>query len=207
MEFNPSHQKILLDLLRWRRDVRHFTREPVSRENLDVLRHALRLAPSVGNSRPWRVISVETPATRRKIIANHKAANQIAAGIYSDAQRQAYCALKLAALEEAPMQLAIFTDRSPGEGHGLGRQTMPESLSYSTVLAIHGLWLAARTMNLGVGWVSILDPQDVARILGAEPDWQLTAYLCIGHPSAHDDTAELERVGWQESTDREWLVR
>ena len=161
----------------------------------------------VGNSQPWRVVSVETPETRNQIIANHKAANQAAAAGYDDEKRRAYCALKLAALEEAPVQLAIFTDQSPGAGHGLGRQTMPETLPYSTILAIHGLWLAARSLNLGVGWVSILDPRQVERVLDVGPSWQLTAYLCIGHPKYSDDTPELERVGWQQGSDVAWLVK
>ena len=207
MKFASSHKDVLLDLLRWRRDVRHFTSEPVKDESLAVLKRAMTLAPSVGNSQPWRIVSVETDALRCQIIANHTSANNSATDLYDGAKREAYCGLKLAALEEAPVQLAVFTELDPDAGHGLGRQTMPETLAYSTVLAIHGLWLAARAMNLGVGWVSILDPKQVERVLDVEPSWQLTAYLCIGHPKFDDDTPELERVGWQESKDTAWLVK
>jgi len=207
MKFVSSHTNILLDLLKWRRDVRHFTAEPVSDENLAVLKRAMTMAPSVGNSQPWRIVSVETDARRRQMIANHTSANKSAAALYDGAQRATYCGLKLAALEEAPVQLAVFTEFDPGAGHGLGRQSMPETLAYSTVLAIHGLWLAARSMNLGVGWVSILDPKEVERVLGVEPSWHLTAYLCIGHPKFDDDTPELKRVGWQESKDVAWVVK
>jgi len=207
MKFISSHTDVLLDLLQWRRDVRHFTAEPVSATSLAVLKRAMTLAPSVGNSQPWRVVSVETDARRRQMIANHTSANRSAAALYDGAQRAIYCGLKLAALEEAPVQLAVFTEFDPDAGHGLGRQTMPETLAYSTVLAIHGLWLAARSMNLGVGWVSILDPKDVERVLGVEPSWHLTAYLCIGHPKYDDDTPELERVGWQESKAAAWVVK
>lgn len=207
MKFAPAHNDVLFDLLRWRRDVRHFATAPVSAENVAVLKRAMTLAPSVGNSRPWRVVSVETAAVRRQLIANHTRANATAGDLYAGEQRAAYCALKLAALEEAPVQLAVFTEVDPAAGHGLGRQSMPETLAYSTVLAIHGLWLAARAMNLGVGWVSILDPDDVARTLGVAPHWRLTAYLCIGHPQFDDDTPELERVGWQDRQDAAWLVK
>ncbi len=207
MKFDASHKDVLLDLLRWRRDVRHFTAKPVSDASLAVLKRAMSLAPSVGNSQPWRVISIESETLRHQIIANHTSANKSAADLYEGAKRAAYCALKLAALEVAPVQLAVFTEVDPSAGHGLGRHTMPETLPYSTVLAIHGLWLAARSMNLGVGWISILDPKDVERILEVSPSWALTAYLCIGHPKFVDDTPELERVGWQESIDATWLVK
>ena len=207
MQFDRSHTDVLLDLLRWRRDVRHFVGRPVDDESVAVLKCAMALAPSVGNSQPWRVIRVETTTVRDQIIANHERANNAAAAHYDDDRRRQYCALKLAALEEAPVQLAIFTEIAPNAGHGLGRQTMPETLPYSTVLAIHGLWLAARSLNLGVGWVSILDAGDVERTLAAPPTWRLTAYLCIGHPKFADDTPELERVGWQEGIDMEWPVK
>ena len=207
MEFDDRHTQMLVDLLTWRRDVRHFDTAPIENTDIALLRQAMSLAPSVGNSQPWRVVSVETAALRERIIANHDAANKAASGIYEGARLAQYCDLKLAALREAPLQLAIFTELEPVEGHGLGRQSMPETLSYSTVLAIHGLWLVARTRNLGVGWVSILDGEDVARTLGVPQSWRLTAYLCIGHPAYQDDTPELERVGWQAGVGHAWLVR
>ena len=207
MKFDPTDCDVLLNLLRWRRDVRHFTGEPVSDDNLAVLRSALGLAPSVGYSQPWRIVSVEGDGLRQHIIANHTAANETASEIYDGEQRAAYCGLKLAALQEAPVQLAVFTEVDPAAGHGLGRQTMPQTLAYSTVLAVHGLWLAARSLNLGVGWVSILDPKEVERILDVDANWHLTAYLCIGHPKFDDDTPELTRVGWQQHCETEWLVK
>jgi nitroreductase len=84
---------------------------------------------------------------------------------------------------------------------------MPETLVHSTVIAVHTLWLTARSLNLGVGWVSILDPVEVGRCLDVEPGWQLTAYLCLGYPLVDDDTPELERRGWQDRTSTPWLVR
>ncbi|HNB29047.1 MAG TPA: nitroreductase family protein, partial [Alphaproteobacteria bacterium] len=83
------------------------------------------------------------------------------------------------------------------QGAGLGRQTMPETLRYSAVLAVHTLWLAARVRGLGVGWVSILDPQAAARKLDVPQDWTLVAYLCLGWPTEEHDQPELQRLGWQ----------
>lgn len=207
MQFGKAEQDALFEILRWRRDVRHFRPDPVAPDQLDALRRVLALAPSVGNSRPWRVIEVASPDLRAAILDNFEASNASAAEGYDGDRRARYAALKLAGLREAPVHLAVFTDLDPAEGHGLGRQTMPETLAYSTVAAIHTLWLAARALNLGVGWVSILDPDGVARLLGADPGWTLTAYLCIGHPQADDDRPELERRGWQESVEAEWVVR
>jgi 5,6-dimethylbenzimidazole synthase len=76
---------------------------------------------------------------------------------------------------------------------------MPETLEYSAVLAVHTLWLAARTYGLGLGWVSILDLVKVNRALNVPPDWKLIAYLCIGYPKENNSSPELLRRGWEET--------
>lgn len=204
MELTQAHRDALRDVLHWRRDVRHFLPDPIPVETLDRLRAAMDMAPSVGNARPWRVMQVETPALRAEIIANFETANAQAGAIYDDKMRADYNALKLAGLHDAPIHLAVFTAGNPDEGHGLGRQSMPEMLSYSTVCAIHTLWLAARAENLGLGWVSILDPAAVARTLDAPGHWHLTGYLCLGKAAFDDDTPLLHRSDWQENTATEW---
>src|SRR5262249_30994660 len=98
---------------------------------------------------------------------------------------------------QAPVQLAGCADETTPAGHGLGRQTMPETLRYSVVAAIQTLWLAARAEGLGVGWVSILDPAAVHRMLDLPPHWTFIAYLCIGWPEEEHDDPELERHGWE----------
>ena len=206
MRMTERHRDALHDLLRWRRDVRHFRTDPIAQDRLDRLRDAMDLAPSVGNARPWRVLQVETPAVRAAIAANFEAANAQAASRYGDTRRAAYDRLKLAGLREAPVHLAIFTVRDPEAGHGLGRQTMPQMLGFSTVCAIHSLWLAARADNIGVGWVSILDPAAVMTTLAAPPDWDLTAYLCLGLPATVDDEPLLHRTAWQVNAPTRWEV-
>lgn len=204
MDLTQAHRDALDDVLRWRRDVRHFTTDPIPEAMLTRLKAAMDMAPSVGNARPWRILQVETPALRSAIIANFETANGDAAAIYDDAQHESYMALKLAGLRDAPVHLAVFTETLPAEGHGLGRQTMPEMLNYSTVAAIHTLWLAARAENLGVGWVSILDPNAVAKTLDAPENWDLTGYLCLGWPAFTDDKPLLHREDWQENTGTIW---
>lgn len=207
MKFTKTDTKAMLELLRWRRDVRHFESKPLPDDIIDSLMQAIALAPSVGNSRPWRIIRIKSEAVKTKIITNHGEANHTASQDYDDKERSEYQALKLAGLKEAPLQLAIFTDIDPSAGRGLGRQTMPETLTYSTVIAIHQLWLIARTLNVGVGWVSILNADGLNETLDVDPSWKLTAYLCIGYPAYDDDTPELHRTGWQENTAKEWLER
>ncbi len=206
MEMGQQHRDALRDVMEWRRDVRHFKTDPIAEDVLTRLRHAMDCAPAVGNARPWRVLQIEDAGARADMIANFEAANAKAGSIY-DAERSAkYRALKLSGMVEAPVHLTVWTDTAPAEGAGLGRQSMPEMLAYSTVTAIHSLWLAARAENVGVGWVSILDPASVKARFDVPDSWDLTGYLCLGYPAEVSDTPLLHRNGWQENTETYWEI-
>jgi 5,6-dimethylbenzimidazole synthase len=194
---DASFQAKLHDLFVWRRDERHFCTQALPDGAVDRLVAAACLAPSVGNAQPWRFVDVRCSARRAGIITNFERANAAAAGLYEGAQADAYAALKLAGLREAPVHLAVFCDESTATGHGLGRQTMPEMLRYSVVCAVHTLWLTAQAQGLGVGWVSILDPEAARKTLDVPEHWALVAYLCIGWPRKPHAVPELERRGWQ----------
>jgi len=195
------------DLIRWRRDVRRFRTTPVEEELLHTIIRFASLCPSVGYSQPWRFISVGDPNLRASIRANFAKCNEAALRSYAGEKAQLYAKLKLAGLDQAPEHLAVFCDMQTPFGQGLGRQTMPEMLEYSAVIAVHTLWLAARAHGLGVGWVSILEPSDVKRILSAPNAWKLIAYLCIGYPEEEHLDPELARHNWEQYRKPEILVR
>jgi 5,6-dimethylbenzimidazole synthase len=200
--FDDRFRAELANLIAWRRDVRRFRTDPVPQETLDGLLDLAQLAPSVGNSQPWRFIRVDSGAARQRIRENFLRCNAEALAALSGERAQLYAKLKLSGLDAAPVQLAVFCDRSVRQGHGLGIRTMPESLDYSVGGMISLLWLAARAAGLGVGWVSILDPLETARALEAPASFKLIAYLCIGWPQEEHIDPELERVRWQERTGR-----
>jgi 5,6-dimethylbenzimidazole synthase len=132
-------------LLRWRRDVRHFRPSPIADADLEALFDTAALAPSVGNAQPWRFVRVRSACLRTGLTDHVEAVNARAAAAQPDEDRRArYDSLKLHGLREAPEIVAVFSDESPIAGHTLGRATMHETLRYSTVIAIHTLWLAAR---------------------------------------------------------------
>ncbi len=207
MQFDANDAAALLRILRWRRDVRHFRPDPVDDGVLKRLRQAMELAPSVWNALPWRVLRVTDKALRAAVRADFQRCNSEAAAGYSAEKHATYVALKLAGLDIAPVQLAIFTVADPTEGHGLGRQTLPNTLQQSTATAIHTLWLAARVENIGLGIVSILDPMVMEQLFAVPQSWVFSAYLCLGHAEATDDTPLLHRLGWQENTATLWEER
>lgn len=207
MKFTSDEAQTVLEVLRWRRDCRQFRTEQIDPDVMAAIEASVDLAPSVGNSRPWRIVRVNDPEKRNAVINSFHKANEAASRAYRGDDRRDYLALKLAGLIEAPVHLAVFTDLAVSEGRGLGRQTMPETLHYSTVMAIHTLWLAARVLNIGVGWVSIIDPAAVTEALRVPESWRLTGYLCLGYPRETSDTPELHRAGWQADKASVWIDR
>ncbi|WP_170452975.1 5,6-dimethylbenzimidazole synthase [Ruegeria arenilitoris] len=184
-------------LMRLRRDVRRFRTDAVDEAVLTHCLDAFQLAPSVGLSEPWRVIRVESPEARAVALENFKAANDAALAGYSGDRAQLYSQLKLSGMQEAPVQLAVFCDDATDKGQGLGAGTMPEMRRYSVVSAITLFWLALRSHGLGLGWVSILDPDRLARDLSVPEGWRLIGYFCVGWPEESSDTPELETHGWE----------
>lgn len=189
------------ELLAWRRDVRRFKTDLVDHKLIHKLLALAAISPSVGNSQPWRFVSVEEPQRRAAVRSSFERCNAEALATYSGEQAETYARLKLAGLDDAPVHLAVYCAEHPKEGHGLGRATMPEMLRYSVVTAISTLWLAARCHGLGVGWVSILDPDDITAALEVPDDWKLVAYLCVGYPVEEHADPELVRHGWQDRID------
>lgn len=181
----------------WRRDVRRFRPDPLPDGTIERLIEIVCLSPSVGLSQPWRFVIVEDQARRHAVIADFKACNAKALHSYSGERAAHYAKLKLAGLEEAPVHLAVFAEKASEMGHGLGRMTMPETIEYSVVAAICSMWLAARAEGIGLGWVSILNPEHVNEILDVPTSWKFIGYLCLGYPQAEFDKPELERANWE----------
>ncbi len=195
--FDARFQAELDDLFRWRRDVRRFRTDALPEGLLDTLLTTADAAPSVGLSQPWRFVTIDDPARRAAVRADFAICNAVALAAQDDTRASRYAHLKLAGLERAPCHLAVFVEPDPAQGHGLGRRTMPESVAFSAVIAIHTLWLAARAHDIGLGWVSILDPDRIGAICAVPESWRFVGYLCLGFPEAESTSPELERAGWE----------
>ena len=196
-EFEPGFRDELYELMRWRRDVRHFRTTPVDEALLMRCLDAFSHAPSVGLSEPWRIVRVESAKARAAARANFEVANAEALARYDGDQADNYAKLKLAGMDRAPVQLAVFCDEATTKGHGLGAGSMPEMRRYSVVSAVTLFWLAARAEGLGLGWVSVLDPKHLCRDLDVPENWALIGYFCIGYPEGDHETPELLREGWE----------
>ncbi len=180
-----------------RRDVRgnRFINKPVSEAELDQILDAGLMAPSVGFSQPWRFVVIREPKTKQVVADIFERENTSAAKLFENERQTQYQQLKLEGITAAPVNIAVYYKQA--QGPILGQTSMPQAGEYSVVCAVQNMWLMARAMNIGIGWVSILDPLKVNRLLGADQSHKLVAYLCVGHVDAFYSQPELERLQWE----------
>ncbi|SFL90752.1 5,6-dimethylbenzimidazole synthase [Marinobacter zhejiangensis] len=205
-KFTDADQDLLVDIMLHRRDVRgnNFLADEVPDEVVSQILRAATLAPSVGYSQPWEFVMVRDPAIRRQVVADFEVENQKAEARFSGDRRNLYTRLKLEGILEAPVNIAVFY--KPSAGPVLGQTSMAEVGEYSVVCAIQNMWLMARALNVGMGWVSILNPDTVKQLLNAPPENKLVGYLCLGYVRQFFDTPELERLAWDRRKPLETVV-
>ena len=196
-EFSAAERDAVYKCIFNRRDVRgQFLPEPIPDPVLARLLNAAHHAPSVGFMQPWDFVVVRDRAIRKKVRDAFEAANVEAAGMFEDEKQKTYRRLKLEGIVEAPIGICITCDRSRTGSVVLGKTHQADMDLYSAVCAVQNLWLAARVENIGVGWVSIIRPDDLRAALGIPPSIQPIAYLCVGYVSHFLQKPELETAGW-----------
>ena len=204
--FSAAERAALYRVIESRRDVRAFRSDPIDAETLGRILGAAHHAPSVGLMQPWNFIVIRDAATKSRVKGLFQAQNAVAVANYKGDRADLYASLKLEGIEEAPLNLCVTCDRTRSGPHVLGRNTVVDTDLYSTCCAIQNLWLAARVEGVGVGWVSILDYDDLRPILGIPATVVPVAYLCIGYPREFLDEPELQRHGWATRLPLEQIV-
>ncbi|WP_298310430.1 5,6-dimethylbenzimidazole synthase [uncultured Aquimarina sp.] len=196
-KFTSEHIETLEKIILARRDVRgnRFIDTPVSQKDLDKILFAGVNAPSVGFSQPWEFVIIKDLEIRNKIKESFFEENEKAKELFKEKKADAYTLLKLEGIIESPLNIAVFY--KPSAEPTLGQTTMEEAGVYSVVCAIQNMWLMARALDIGLGWVSILDPNKIKAILNAPEDRQLIGYLCLGHVDKFYESPELERLQWE----------
>lgn len=195
--FSDEARRAVYDVLRLRRDVRHFLADrPVEDAMLERVLEAAHAAPSVGLSQPWGFVVLRAPETRTRIRESFLRCRAAEAARFPPDRREKYLSYRLEGILEAPLNVCVAVDlRARGEAI-LGTTVQPESLRASATCAVQNLWLAARAEGLGVGWVSIVEPAVLRAELSLPPGVEPVAYLCVGHPRAFRTRPMLEELEW-----------
>jgi 5,6-dimethylbenzimidazole synthase len=204
--FTQAEQTLLEEIILHRRDVRgnRFIPRSISEEALDKILFAAMNAPSVGFSQPWKFVIITEPATKEAVKGSFEKENKKAARLFENEKQQEYIRLKLEGITEAPLNMAVFY--SPSKEPVLGQSSMPEVGKYSVVCAIQNMWLMARSLNIGMGWVSILDPEKVKQILRVPEENVLIGYLCFGYTDMFYNQPELELRKWDKRKLKDHVV-
>jgi 5,6-dimethylbenzimidazole synthase len=190
-----------------RRDIRReFKAEPIPDEVLARILDAAHHAPSVGYMQPWDFIVITDHEIKKAIKSEFERANNEAAAKISGTRKEKYQSLKLEGITESPINICVTCDRNRTGEFVIGRTQNPEMDIYSTVCAVHTLWLAARAENIGVGWVSIIHNEKIQEILKIPKEIMPIAYLCVGYVTQFNDQPDLEKAGWLLRTPIESLI-
>lgn len=202
--YTPAEQAAVYRAIAERRDMRHFCGGEVPPEQLARLLGAAHQAPSVGLMQPWRFLRISDPALRQRLhelVEEERCATADALGERSDD----FMKLKVQGiLDCAEVLVAALMDGR--EAHVFGRRTLPEMDLASLSCAIQNLWLAARCEGLGMGWVSLFEPEAVRSLLEMPEGAQPAAILCLGPVEAFYPRPMLEEEGWRQGRPLEQLV-
>ncbi|WP_339463536.1 5,6-dimethylbenzimidazole synthase [Pseudomonas sp. EA_105y_Pfl2_R69] len=192
--FSPEERAAVYRAIAERRDMRHFSGGEVAPEVLARLLEAAHQAPSVGLMQPWRFIRITRPALREAIhglVEEERGRTAEALGERSDE----FMRLKVEGIRDCA-ELLVVALMDGREAHVFGRRTLPEMDLASLACAIQNLWLAARAEGLGMGWVSLFEPQALAALLGMPVGSKPLAVLCLGPVEAFYDAPMLVQEGW-----------
>ncbi|WP_431099613.1 5,6-dimethylbenzimidazole synthase [Polaromonas aquatica] len=192
--FSTAEQQAVYRAIFERRDMRHFNGGTVSDDMLQRLLSAAHHAPSVGFMQPWRFIRVRSRSLREGIHALVEQERVLTAQALGEREDE-FMKLKVQGVLDAAEVLVVALP--PGrEQHVFGRRTLPEMDLASAACAIQNLWLAARAEGLGMGWVSIFDPPQLAALLHMPEGSQPIAVLCLGPVQAFYDQPMLQTEKW-----------
>lgn len=196
--FDAATVAALHAVLAARRDVRRFRPDEVAPELVQQVLMAGHQAPSVGHSQPWRFVVVRDQATRDRaaLMADRERLRQ--AEILMAERKAQLLDLQLEGIREAPVGVVVACDRRVPAGGVLGRASFPDADVWSCACAIENMWLAARAVGLGLGWVTLFQPEALAGLLGLPEGVETLGWLCIGWPDERLPSPGLERHGWSE---------
>jgi 5,6-dimethylbenzimidazole synthase len=188
-----------------RRDMRHFLPDPLDDALIERLLTAAHLAPSVGFMQPWRFLRIRNRDLRGEIHTLVEAERRETAQALGEREDE-FMRLKVEGIRECGelLVVALADDR---EQHVFGRRTLPEMDLASVACAIQNLWLVARAEGVGMGWVSMFEPEKLRQLLRMPPGSRPIAILCLGYVPEFYRRPMLEESGWAPRVDLKTLVK
>ena len=202
--FNEQDREAVYRAIGERRDMRHFIADPIDQDILQRLFEAAWQARSVGLMQPWRMIRITDTGIRNaihQIVENERVLTAKALG----ERESEFLQLKVEGIKDCA-EVLVISLMDKRESHIFGRRTLPEMDLASVSCAIQNMWLAARAEGLGMGWVSLFDPQKLADLLDIPEGACPVAILCLGHVDAFYQQPMLEQENWRQRQPLDELI-
>lgn len=194
MKFNKKDLNTLSNIIASRRDIRgnNFIDKKISNKKLKIILESALNAPSVGYSQPWEFIVVDEE--KKNLVYEHFTKSfEKSKDKFLD--KPLYNSLKLEGIKESNINIAVYYKKSTS--NVLGQTYMKRTGEYSVVCAILNMWLTARALNIGMGWVSILKPKKINKIFSIDKnEYKFIAYLCFGYTKEFYNEPELKKLKW-----------
>ncbi len=197
--YSQVEKEAVYRVIKERRDMRHFSNEPLEKGLLTRLLTVANQAPSVGLMQPWRFIRITDNALKSSIKALVEIERNITAELLNQ-RKNDFLKLKVEGISECA-ELIVVALPEGREKHLFGRRTMPDMDLASVACAIQNMWLAARAEGIGLGWVSLFDPIQLANLLNMPEDSRPIALLCIGHVEKFYEKPMLIEQNWAQAAD------
>ncbi|MES2026293.1 MAG: 5,6-dimethylbenzimidazole synthase [Pseudomonadota bacterium] len=193
-KFSDEEIASVYKAIRERRDMRHFLSTPLEEGQLERFIRAAHMAPSVGLMQPWRFIRI-TDSALRIALQQHVEEERIATADALEQRSNEFMRLKVEGILSCAEVLVVgLIDHR--EKYIFGRRTMPEMDLASASCAIQNMWLAARAEGVGLGWVSLFNPETLRELCQMPSGSQPIAILCLGHVNEFYPAPMLELEAW-----------
>jgi len=205
MNFTQDNIKTLENIILNRRDVRgnNFKSKKIKIKKLNKILQAGLHAPSVGFSQPWQFVVIKDKNIKNKVYKNFKKEYKKSKQYFKSSKL--YSKLKLEGIKESAINIAVYYKKPTKKV--LGQTSQEKMGEYSVVCAIQNMWLMARTLNIGIGWVSILNPKKINKILDMDDDFVLVGYLCVGYVKEFYKEPELKKLKWAKQKEFNKIVK
>jgi F420 biosynthesis protein FbiB-like protein len=179
----------LTHLIRSRRAIRRYTKEPVPLELIRELLETAIWSPSAHNRQPWR-FAVLTDYADKARLANamgerlrldRSADQDPSPAIEQDVQRS------FERITGAPVVIIVCLSMEDMDVYGDARRLSAEKTMavQSVAMAAQSLWLLAHAAGLGCCWLCapLFAPEVVRDVMGLSADWEPQGLLTLGWPA------------------------
>jgi len=176
-----------LELLKKRRSIRAFKKDPIPEDHIRMIAESVRLAPSGLNTQPWEVIIVNKPALKDRIAGIIREEVNKMPPRPMPALKPGQKPTSPTGFLDAPVFMLLFGDtRIRAYGPPMDDDSWNALLTSNLALGFHNILLSANALDLGAQWVSMVSRPNMApgikKLLGVPDAMRFYAMAALGHP-------------------------